>query len=79
MSRNTKRGEVPSSAFYEETYCRIVVSFVNQCGAIAETTRSEVSPGLSGTRKEAEDRSLAACRAAAGQACTLATSVCSVK
>jgi hypothetical protein len=59
--------------------CRIVVSFVNQCGAIADTTRNEVSPGLGGTRKEAEDRSLAACRAAAGQACTVATSVCSVK
>jgi hypothetical protein len=79
MSRNAKRGEVPSSAFYQETDCRIAVSFVNQCGAIADTTRNEVSPGLGGTRKEAEDRSLAACRAAAGKACTVATSVCSVK
>jgi hypothetical protein len=59
--------------------CRIVVNFVNQCGAIAETTRKEVSHGLGGTRKEAEDRSLAACRAAAGKACTLAASVCSLK
>ena len=57
--------------------CRIVVNFVDQCGAIAETTRRDVSPGLGGTRKEAEDRSLAACRAAAGKACTVAAWVCS--
>jgi hypothetical protein len=57
--------------------CRIVVNFVDQCGAIAETTRRDVSPGLGGTRKEAEDRSLAACRAATGKACTVAAWVCS--
>ncbi len=57
--------------------CRIVVNVVDQCGAIAETTRRDVSPGLGGTRKEAEDRSLAACRAATGKACTVAAWVCS--
>jgi len=57
--------------------CHIVVTFVEQCGAIAETTQREVSPGLGKTRKEAEERSLAACRAAAGKACTVAAWVCS--
>jgi len=57
--------------------CRIVVNVVEQCGAIAETTQRDVSPGLGGTRKEAEDRSLAACRAATGQACTVNGWVCS--
>ena len=57
--------------------CHIVVTFVEQCGAIAETAQREVSPGLGKTRKEAEDRSLAACRAAGGKACTVAAWVCS--
>ena len=56
--------------------CSIVVNFVNQCGAIAETKKNEVSPGLGRTRKEAEDRSLAACRAAAGKAYKVALSPC---
>jgi len=57
--------------------CRIVVNVVEQCGAIAATTGRDVSPGLGETRKEAEDRSLAACRAATGKACTVAAWVCS--
>jgi hypothetical protein len=59
--------------------CRIVVTFVDQCGAIAETARREVSPGLGKTRKEAEDRSLAACRAAGGKGCAVAAWTCSVQ
>ena len=59
--------------------CRVVVNFTNQCGAIAETKQGDVSPGLGGTKKEAGDRSLAACRATAGEKCTVVTSVCSVK
>jgi len=57
--------------------CRIVVTFVEQCGAIAETAQRDVSHGLGKTRKEAEDRSLAACRVATGKACTVAAWVCS--
>jgi hypothetical protein len=57
--------------------CHIVVTLVEQCGAIAETTQRDVSPGLGKTRKEAEDRSVAACRAAGGKACTVAAWVCS--
>jgi len=59
--------------------CRIVVNFWNQCGAIAETKQGEVSFGLGATKTEAERRSLTACRASAGKACSLVTSVCSVK
>jgi hypothetical protein len=59
--------------------CRIVVSFTNQCGAIAETKQGDVSFGLGATKTEAERRSLGACRASSGKTCSLVTSVCSVK
>lgn len=59
--------------------CRIVGTFANQCGAIAEAKQGNVSFGLGATKAEAERRSLAACRAAAGKTCSLVTSVCSVK
>jgi hypothetical protein len=59
--------------------CRIALNFVNQCGAIAETKQYEVGSGLGATKKEAESRSLAACRSAASKPCTVAVSVCSVK
>lgn len=59
--------------------CQIVVNFKDQCGAIAESTRGQVRPGLGRTRKEAEDRSLAACRTAGGKVCTVVAWSCSVQ
>jgi uncharacterized protein DUF4189 len=59
--------------------CRVAVNFTNQCGAIAETKQRDVSPGPGATKKEAEGRSLAGCRASAGKTCTVVTSVCSVR
>jgi hypothetical protein len=59
--------------------CRVVVTLVDQCGAIAETPRRDVAAGLGKTRKEAEDRSLAACRAAAGTTCSVVAWTCSVE
>lgn len=56
--------------------CHIVVTFVEQCGAIAETAQRKVSYGLGKTRKEAEERSLAACRTGGGKACTVAAWAC---
>jgi Domain of unknown function (DUF4189) len=57
--------------------CRVMVSFVNQCGALAAPDQGEARHGLGGTRKEAEDRSVAACRASGGATCKLITGVCS--
>ena len=57
--------------------CQVVITFIDQCGALAETPRHEVSTGLGKTRKEAEDRSLAACRAAGGKDCSVAAWTCS--
>jgi hypothetical protein len=57
--------------------CQIVLTFIDQCGAIAETPKWEVSAGLGKTRKEAEERSLAACRAAGGKGCSVAAWTCS--
>jgi hypothetical protein len=59
------------------TDCQVVMTFFDQCGALAETPKYEVSPGLGKTRKEAEDRSLAACRAAGGKNCSVAAWTCS--
>ena len=76
-------GENTAEAVWDQpafaTFAPIVPNDLNQCGAIAETKQNEVSPGLGKTRKEAEDRSLAACRTAGGKTCTVAASVCSVK
>jgi hypothetical protein len=59
--------------------CRIALNFVNQCGALAETKQNQTGSGLGATKKEAENRSLATCRAAAGKPCTVAISACSLK
>jgi hypothetical protein len=53
------------------------MSFFDQCGALAETAKREIGTGLGKSRKEAEDRSLAACRAAGGKDCTVAAWTCS--
>ena len=58
--------------------CLIALNFINRCGALAETKQHEVGSAAVATKKEAENRSLAACRAA-GKTCTVAISVCSVK
>jgi hypothetical protein len=57
--------------------CQVVITFIDQCGALAETPKREVSSGLGKTRKEAEDRSVEACRAAGGKDCSVAAWTCS--
>jgi Domain of unknown function (DUF4189) len=52
---------------------------MNRCGALAETKQHEVGSAVGVTKKEAENRSLAACRAAGEKPCSVAISVCSVK
>lgn len=58
--------------------CRVAVNFTNQCGAIAESKQGDASPGVGATKREAESRSLAACRASKGKTCKVVTSACSV-
>ena len=61
------------------TDCRIALDFMNRCGALVETKQHEVDSAVGATKKEAENGSLTACRAAAGKSCTLVVAVCSVK
>jgi hypothetical protein len=57
--------------------CQVAIAFIDQCGAISETPKHEISTGLGKTRKEAEERSLAACRAAGGKDCSIMVWTCS--
>jgi serine/threonine-protein kinase len=58
--------------------CRVVLTLVDQCGALAETANGAIGTGRGATQKEAEAQSLAACNAN-GEACTLVAWVCSVE
>jgi hypothetical protein len=57
--------------------CRIVTTFANQCAALAAAKAGDLRSAFAETKREAETKSVAACKSAGGQSCAVVASVCS--